>query len=56
MITTCCLFGILVALMAIFFSIQRGFNPMIRGLAAIHQRLGKVRARSPAGVPNVQAS
>jgi hypothetical protein len=40
-------------LMAVFFSLQRGFNQVIRGLTAIHKRLeepgGKPQAAKPEG-------
>jgi hypothetical protein len=41
MITNILLLVMLFLLMAIFFSLQRGFNQVISGLAAVHQRPGE---------------
>jgi len=51
MITNILLLVMLFLLMAIFFSLQRGFNQVISGLAAVHQQLdepgGKDHGRKP---------
>jgi len=52
MFTPLLLLGILFALMAIFFSLQRGFNQVIRGVAEIHQQLGGATRETSASEPH----